>query len=91
MILYIAGNSSSLLEELVKILKITRGEIYKVFFTLSSFFLVSINSLDSHCVKSVQMRSFSGPYFSVFGLTSRKYRPEKIRVWTLFTQFAADG
>ena len=30
-----------------------------------------------HCVKSVQIRSFSGPYFSVFGLNTGKYGPEK--------------
>ena len=31
----------------------------------------------SHCMKSVQIRSFFGPYFSVFGLNTRKYEPEK--------------
>ena len=30
-----------------------------------------------HCVKSVQIRSFSGPYFRVFGLDTAKYGPEK--------------
>ena len=32
-----------------------------------------------HCVKSVRIRSFSGPYFPVFG-------PEQLRIRTLFTQ-----
>ena len=32
-----------------------------------------------HCVKSVRIRSFFGPYFPAFG-------PEKPRVWALFTQ-----
>ena len=30
-----------------------------------------------HCVKRVQMLSFSGPYFPVFGLNTGKYGPEK--------------
>ena len=29
--------------------------------------------LGSHCVKSVQIRSFSGPYFPVFGLITEVY------------------
>ena len=37
----------------------------------------------THCVKSVQMRSFSGPYFPAFGLNSNQ---KKHRIWTLFTQ-----
>ena len=56
----------------------------------------------NHCVKSVRIRSFSGPYFSAFGLnTDRyevslriqskcgktgKYGPEKLGIRTLFTQ-----
>ena len=27
-----------------------------------------------HCVKSVRIRSFSGPYFLVFGLNTERYR-----------------
>ena len=30
-----------------------------------------------HCVKSVQIRSFSGPHFPEFGLSTEKYGPEK--------------
>ena len=30
-----------------------------------------------HSVKSVKIRSFSGPYFPVFGLNTEKYGPEK--------------
>ena len=30
-----------------------------------------------HCVKSVQIRIFSGPYFPAFGLNRGKYGPEK--------------
>ena len=56
-----------------------------------------------HCVKSVQIRSFSGPYFPAFGLNTETYAlyrislriqsecgkcgPEKVRIWTLFTQW----
>ena len=44
---------------------------------LTSIFLFFIFTLTvfivSHCVKSVQMRSFSGPYFPAFGLNTEKY------------------
>ena len=30
-----------------------------------------VNLLNLHCVKSVRIRSFSGPYFPAFGLHSR--------------------
>ena len=39
-----------------------------------------------HCVKSTRIRSFSGLYFPAFGLNTRKYGPEKLRIRTLFTQ-----
>ena len=48
-----------------------------------------------HCVKSVHIRSFSGPYFPAFRLNTerywnaRKYGPEKPRIGTLFTQWVA--
>ena len=59
--------------------------------------------LHCHCMKSVQIRSFSGPYFSAFGLNTERYsgslriRSEcgkirtrkKIRSWTFFMQCAA--
>ena len=48
-------------------------------------------------VKSVRIRSFSGPCFPAFGLNTsissafspnaEKYRPEKLRIWILFTQY----
>ena len=41
---------------------------------------------EQHCVKSIHIRSFSGPYFSVFGLNTGKYGPEKLRIWTILTQ-----
>ena len=54
---------------------------------------------DYYCVKTVRIWSFSGPYFlafglnterysylSVFNLNAGKYRPEKLRIRTLFTQ-----
>ena len=47
----------------------------------------------NHCVKSVRVRIFSGPYFPVFGLkispyslNARKYGVEKLRIRMLFTQ-----
>ena len=35
------------------------------------------NFLPLHCVKSVQIRSFSGPYFPLFVLNTGKNGPEK--------------
>ena len=40
----------------------------------------------THCVKSVHIRSFSGPYFPVFSLNAGKYGPGKLRILTLFVQ-----
>ena len=41
-----------------------------------------------HCVKSVCIRSFSGPHFpaTVFSQNAGKYGPEKLRIRILFTQ-----
>ena len=30
-----------------------------------------------HCIKSVKIRSISGPYFPLFSLVTGKYRPQK--------------
>ena len=38
-----------------------------------------------HCVQSVRIRSFSGTYFSTFGLNAERYGVEKLRIRTLFT------
>ena len=38
---------------------------------------ISRNVNRYHCVKSVQIRSFSGPYFPVFSSNTGKYGPEK--------------
>ena len=56
----------------------------------------------SQCVKSVPIRSFSGPYFSAFGLNTERYsvslciqskcrktRTRKLPIQTLFTQWAS--
>ena len=42
---------------------------------------------DTHCVRSVPIRIFSGPYFPAFGLNTERYGTEKIRMRTLFTQW----
>ena len=49
-----------------------------------------------HCVRSIHIRSYSGPYFPAFGLNTEylsvfspnaeKYGPEKLRMQTIFTQ-----
>ena len=36
----------------------------------SCFFIVKYNQAKGHCVKSVRIRSFSGPYFPAFGLST---------------------
>ena len=53
---------------------------------------------DTHCVKGVHIRSFSGPYLPAFGLNTERYlsvfgpstgkiRTRKLRIRTLFTQW----
>ena len=37
----------------------------------------SLKSKRNHCVKSIQIRSFSGPYFSVFGMNEHGDLPRK--------------
>ena len=55
------------------------GKKYLRFFAhVFFFFFLKV----SHCVKSVRILSFSGPFFPAFG-------PEKPRIWTLFTQCQA--
>ena len=41
---------------------------------------------NTHCVKSVEIRSFSSSYFPVFSPNTGKYRREKLLIWTLFAQ-----
>ena len=41
-----------------------------VFYALS---LTQKQVCNLHCVKSVRIRSFSGPYFPAFGLSKKKY------------------
>ena len=44
------------------------------------FLMITIRMITTHCVKSVRIRSFSGP-------NAGKYRLEKLRIRTLFTQW----
>ena len=48
-----------------------------------------VKVLKEHCVKSVRIRSFFGPYFPALGLNTNegKYEPEKIQTWILFAHF----
>ena len=39
-------------------------------------------------LKSVCIQSYSGPYFPAFGLNTKKYGPERLRIWTCFTHCA---
>ena len=65
---------------------------WRIFFQIWKFFQIF------HCVKSVQIRSFSGPYFPVFGVNTERYSvfstnagntdQRKLRIWTFFTQFS---
>ena len=71
----------------------------KILFGESHFFLLKCRV--EYCAESVCIPSFSGPYFPAFGLNTErrdteylsefspnaeKYRPEKLRIRTLFTQ-----
>ena len=47
---------------------------------------VKLQIAEYHCVKSVQMQNFSGPYFLVFSPKIEKYWPEILCIWTLFTR-----
>ena len=55
--------------------------------------------LSIHCVKSVQLRSFSGPYFPVFGLnTETSKSPYSVRIQentdqknSVFRHFSRNG
>ena len=44
-----------------------------------------MNLSDLHYVKYVRTRSISGPYFPIFNANAGKYRPENLRIRTLFT------
>ena len=48
-----------------------------------SFWIFGYNICDVHCVKSVQIRSFFGPYFPAFGLNTDQ---KKLRIRTFFRQ-----
>ena len=58
-----------------------------------NFIIVGWRSFfDLHYVKSVRIRSFSGPFFSyflvcIFSPNAGKYRPEKLRIRTLFSHW----
>ena len=54
----------------------------KVLFTL----LFIASEMKYHCVKSVQIRSFSGPYFLYSVRIQRNTDQKKLRIWTLFMQ-----
>ena len=44
------------------------------------------NVKDSHCVKSVRIRSYSGPYFLAFGLNTESYFV--FRRWFVFHKYS---
>ena len=64
----------------------------KTFFFLINFFfqkiVPSLEGLGSHCVKSVRIRSFSGPYFPAFRMNTGEKNKNKIiifgRIFVLF-------
>ena len=69
--------------------------IYSICFSVNipKFYgiLVLKNVSQQHCVKSVRILSFSGPYFPTFGLKPERYsvhtgeyKQEKLRIRTLF-------
>ena len=55
--------------------------------------MLRLTDFSIHCVKSVRIGSYSGPYFPAFGLNlsvfspnTGKYGPEKLQIRILFTQ-----
>ena len=51
------------------------------------WYLLNINfCFPCICVKSVQIRFFSGLYFPIFGLNTDQ---KKLGIWTIFTQFVS--
>ena len=64
--------------------------------SLSQQFAKCFILIKEHCIKSVPMRSYSGPYFpafelnteylSVFTLNAGKCQPEQLRIPTFFTK-----
>ena len=51
-------------------------------------YAIDRNTLNGeHCVKSVQIRSFFGPYFPVFSPNTVKYVPEKTPYLDIFHTF----
>ena len=54
---------------------------------MSNAAITQLTKLVTHTVWKVSKYGvFSGPYFLVFELNTGKYGPEKLRIWTLFTQ-----
>ena len=47
---------------------------------------IRVSSNQSTVWKKSKYGVFSGPYFPVLGLNTGKYGPEKLHIWTLFTQ-----
>ena len=41
-------------------------------------FLSIVNNCNCHCVKSVSIRSYSGPHFPAFGLNAERYSNTQI-------------
>ena len=85
--------------------KIRKSLLNIILFALNNTISLYINisfylSILQHCVKSVRIRSYSGPYFPKFGLNTErctaslgiqckcgKYGPEQLRIWTHFMQY----
>ena len=59
----------------------SRKKRFMTFMTIQTRFTPETCSF--HCVQCVQIRSFSGPYFLVFGLNKDQ---KKLCIWILFTQ-----
>ena len=65
-----------------QIKEIYEFKMYKTVPIICTNFTINCTNFQArYCVKSVHIRSFSGPYFPAFGL-------EKFRIRTLFTQCA---
>ena len=61
-----------------------RTELFNIMVYKNTSVYFPVNLIKLQVSKYV---AFSGPYIPVFGLNTGKNGPEKLRIWTLFTQW----
>ena len=92
-VLMVSENTPPSSESVPLLVRLVNGFLFK---TISKCSFEISKAASWYCMKSVRIRSFSGPYFPTFGLNTEylsifspnawKHRPEKLRIQVLFTQ-----